>query len=127
VSHDGESTHARQTATDVALCGDAGPSSWTARRSAVTCERCRAEIGRRLVIPCDYCAAPATMFFPRGGAAERSFACTDHEDRARRSLGARPADTRTDAPLSGRNHFEELDLVAMMARWRAYRQVHAIR
>jgi hypothetical protein len=112
--------HARETDTAVALCGDAGPSPWTKRRAEVTCEGCRAEIDRRLVIRCDYCDAPAVMFFIRGGPAERSFGCADHEDRARRSLGARPGDGRTDSPLPGRDHFEKLGTAAMLARWRAH-------
>ncbi|HZL17174.1 MAG TPA: hypothetical protein VFG23_05465 [Polyangia bacterium] len=125
MSLDAGPTHARQTATSIAICGDVGPSPWTKRRSEVTCEGCRAEIDRRLVIPCDFCEVPAATFFPRGGPAERNFACAAHEDRARRSLGVRPGDSRTDSPLPGRDHFEKLGTKEILARWRAHRDAHA--
>lgn len=115
--------HARETETSVALCGHEGPSPWTGKRNAVTCEGCRTEIKRRLAIRCDYCEALALLFIPRGRPAERSFACAEHEDRARRSLGALPGDGRTDSPLPGRDHFETLGTLAMLARWRAHRDV----
>lgn len=126
MSQDPGPTHARETATSVALCGDAGPSPWSKKRSAVSCGACRAEIKRRLAIYCDFCEQMAVTFFPRGGPAERSFACAEHEDRARRSLGTRPGDGRTDSPLPGRDHFESLGTTAILGRWRAYREVHAI-
>jgi hypothetical protein len=126
VSRDTGPTHAREAAASVALCGDKGPSPWTGKRNAVTCDGCLADIKRRLAIRCDSCEALAVLFIPRGRPAERSFACSEHEDRARRSLGSRPGDGRTDSPLPGRDRFETLGTPAMLARWRAHRNVHSI-
>jgi hypothetical protein len=70
-------------------------------------------------ILCDYCDALASMFFPRRGSAERSFACADHEERAKGAVGAH--DDGVSGILPDRPRFEELDLEAMLARWREYR------
>jgi len=64
VSRDTGPTHAREAAASVALCGDKGPSPWTGKRNAVTCDGCLADIKRRLAIRCDYCEALAVLFIP---------------------------------------------------------------
>jgi hypothetical protein len=70
-------------------------------------------------ILCDYCEAPASMFFPRRGPGERSFTCAEHEERAKNAIGMH-AD-KVGGILPSRPRFEELDLVAMLARWREHR------
>lgn len=127
---------ARPVADAPALCGRTGTSPWTSRRSEVTCTSCLREIERRqaerahldavavaaaVPILCDYCDAVAAMFIPRSRPADRSFACLDHLKRAGASVGSSPGQARTDDPLPGRDHFLNLDTVAMLARWRAHR------
>lgn len=70
-------------------------------------------------ILCDYCDAPASMFFPRRGPAERSFACAEHEERAKGAVGA--LDDKVAGILAGRTRFDELDLVGIYAKWREHR------
>jgi hypothetical protein len=67
----------------------------------------------------DYCDAVASMFFPRRGPRERGCTCPEHEDRAKSALGAHG--DCVAGILPGRPRFEELDLVAMLARWGEYR------
>jgi len=71
---------------------------------------------------CDYCHEIATIYFPRGSALARSFACKVHEGRARSGAGAIPGQGLVDAPIPGRDHFEELDYAAMLERWRKHRE-----
>lgn len=74
-------------------------------------------------ILCDYCDAAATMFFPRSAPRERSFACSQHAERAQGAVGAH--DHAVSGVLPDRPRFEELDLVGMLARWRDHRQTTA--
>jgi hypothetical protein len=76
-------------------------------------------------IRCDYCDELATIYFPRGSAFARSFACRDHEGRARLGAGALPGHGLVDAPLPGRTRFENLDYGAMLERWRQHREAFA--
>jgi hypothetical protein len=127
---------ARPAADSPTLCGRTGASPWTSRRSDVTCTGCVREIERRLAerahqaavaaafadpILCDYCDAVAVVFIPRSRPADRSFACGAHVARAGASIGTLPGQARTDDPLPRRDHFLDLDTVAMLARWRAHR------
>ena len=68
-------------------------------------------------ILCDYCDELAAMFFPRGSASERSFACAGHEQRAKMGAGSLPGQGLVDVPIPDRNHFENLDHARMLLRW----------